>query len=285
MTAPIPSSTTNGNAAAPRTWATWLVHELRLFFVALQFFTRVPVPRWVGFEPDWLNQCARHFALIGVFVGVVAAVVLWAASWLLPLPVAVLLSIAATMLLTGGFHEDGWADTCDGLGGAVSRERALEIMKDSRIGAYGAMGLLMMLALKASALASLPVAWGCAALLLGHTGSRAASTALIRFLPYAGDLEHAKAKPLAQRISSAGFVVSCGWVLPVAGGLVLYQARWVWPVVAGLLISVLGAVWCARWLRRRLGGVTGDTLGATQQLTELLLLLAWAATWHLTQAA
>ena len=285
MTAPIPSSTTNGNAAAPRTWATWLVHELRLFFVALQFFTRVPVPRWVGFEPDWLNQCARHFALIGVFVGVVAAVVLWAASWLLPLPVAVLLSIAATMLLTGGFHEDGWADTCDGLGGAVSRERALEIMKDSRIGAYGAMGLLMMLALKASALASLPVAWGCAALLLGHTVSRAASTALIRFLPYAGDLEHAKAKPLAQRISSAGFVVSCGWVLPVAGGLVLYQARWVWPVVAGLLISVLGAVWCARWLRRRLGGVTGDTLGATQQLTELLLLLAWAATWHLTQAA
>lgn len=285
MKAPIPSSATTGNAAAPRTGATWLVHELRLFFVALQFFTRVPVPRWVGFEPDWLNQCARHFALIGVFVGVVAAVVLWAASWLLPLPVAVLLSIAATMLLTGGFHEDGWADTCDGLGGAVSRERALEIMKDSRIGAYGAMGLLMMLALKASALASLPVAWGCAALLLGHTVSRAASTALIRFLPYAGDLEHAKAKPLAQRISSAGFVVSCGWVLPVAGGLVLYQARWVWPVVAGLLISVLGAVWCARWLRRRLGGVTGDTLGATQQLTELLLLLAWAATWHLTQAA
>lgn len=284
MTAPIPSSTTGGNSTAPRTWATWLVQELRLFFVALQFFTRVPVPRWVGFEPDWLNQSARHFALIGVFVGVVAAVVLWAASWLLPMPVAVLLSMAATMLLTGGFHEDGWADTCDGLGGAVSRERALEIMKDSRIGAYGAMGLLTMLALKASALASLPTAWGCAALLLGHTVSRAASTALIRFLPYAGDLEHAKAKPLAQRISSAGLVVSCVWVLPVAGGLVLYQTRWVLPVVAGLLISVLGAVWCAGWLRRRLGGVTGDTLGATQQLTELLLLLAWAATWHLTQA-
>ena len=127
MKAPIPSSATTGDTAAPRTGATWLVHELRLFFVALQFFTRVPVPRWVGFEPDWQNQCARHFALIGVFVGVVAAVVLWAASWLLPLPVAVLLSIAATMLLTGGFHEDGWADTCDGLGGAVSRERALEI--------------------------------------------------------------------------------------------------------------------------------------------------------------
>ena len=93
MTAPIPSSTTNGNAAAPRTWATWLVHELRLFFVALQFFTRVPVPRWVGFEPDWLNQCARHFALIGVFVGVVAAVVPWNSQLFL---VAVLVAQRAT---------------------------------------------------------------------------------------------------------------------------------------------------------------------------------------------
>ena len=285
MKAPIHSSATTGGTTVPRTWTTRLVHELRLFFVALQFFTRVPVPRWVGFEPDWLNQSARHFALIGVFVGVVAALALWAASRVLPLPVAVLLSMAATMLLTGGFHEDGWADTCDGLGGAVSRERALEIMKDSRIGAYGAMGLMMMLALKASALASLPVAWGCAALLLGHTVSRAASTALIRFLPYAGDLEHAKAKPLAQRISSVGLVVSCGWALSVASGLALYQTRWVFPVVTGLLMSVLGAVWCARWLRRRLGGVTGDTLGATQQLTELLVLLTWAATWHVSQAA
>jgi adenosylcobinamide-GDP ribazoletransferase len=201
----------------------------------------------------------------------------------LPLPVAVLLSMAATMLLTGGFHEDGWADTCDGLGGVVSRERALEIMKDSRIGAYGAMGLLMMLALKATALASLPAAWGCAALLLGHTASRAASTGLIRFLPYSGDIEHAKAKPLAQRISSAGLIVSCGWVLLVAGGLVLWQPVWSASVAAGLLVTVCGAAWCARWLRRRLGGVTGDTLGATQQLTELLLLLVWATAWHSAQ--
>ena len=260
-----------------------LLHELRLAFIALQFFTRVPVPRWVGFEPDWLHQSARHFALIGIVVGALAALVLWGASWVLPLPVAVLLSMAATLLLTGGFHEDGWADTCDGLGGGVSRERALEIMKDSRIGAYGAMGLVMMLALKAAALASLPVAWGCAALLLGHTASRAASTALIRFLPYAGDLAHAKAKPLAQRMSTAGLLVSCGWALLVAGGLALCQPTWRVPVTAGLAITVLGALCCARWFHRRLGGVTGDTLGAAQQLTELLLLLAWSATWQAAQ--
>ena len=279
VTAPAPLS------PAPPPASSRPLHELRLVFIALQFFTRVPVPRWVGFEPEWLHQSARHFALIGVFVGAVAAGVLWIASWVLPLPVAVLLSMAATLLLTGGFHEDGWADTCDGLGGAVSRERALEIMKDSRIGAYGAMGLVMMLALKAAALASLPVAWGCAALLLGHTASRAASTALIRFLRYAGDLAHAKAKPLAQRISTAGLVVSCGWVVMVAVGLVMYRPLWIVPVALGLLFAVLGAVCCARWFRRRLGGVTGDTLGATQQVTELLLLLAWSAVWHSTQSA
>ncbi|MES3015489.1 MAG: adenosylcobinamide-GDP ribazoletransferase [Pseudomonadota bacterium] len=111
-----------------------MIHELRLFFVALQFLTRVPSPRWVGFEPDWLNQSARWFPLVGAFVGAVAALVLWAASVVFPPAVAVGLSIAVSVLLTGGFHEDGLADTTDALGGAVGRERALEIMKDSRIG-------------------------------------------------------------------------------------------------------------------------------------------------------
>lgn len=255
------------------------MHELRLIFIAMQFFTRVPIPRWVGFAPDWLHQSARHFPAIGLLVGAFGALVLWAASRVLPLPVAVGLSMAATMLLTGGFHEDGWADTCDGLGGTVSRERALEIMKDSRIGAYGAMGLVTMLALKAATLASLPVAWGCGALVLGHTASRTASTALIRFLPYAGDLEHAKAKPLAQRLSTAGLFVACGWVLVVAIALMGWQPLWIVPVIGGMVFAALGAWWCARWFRRRLGGVTGDTLGAAQQVTELLVLLSWAAAW------
>ena len=115
----------------------WLAQEVRLFFTALQFFTRVPVPAWVGFQSEWLQQCVRYFPLVGALVG------LWGhACWPQPacggLAVAVVLSMAATIWLTGGFHEDGWADTCDGLGGAVSRDRALTIMKDSRLGAYGA---------------------------------------------------------------------------------------------------------------------------------------------------
>ena len=109
---------------AARSLLTRATHELRLVFIAMQFFTRIPVPRWVGFEPDWLHASARHFSLIGLLVGAFGALVLGAASQVLSLPVAVWLSMAATLLLTGGFHEDGWADTCDGLGGAVGRTAA-----------------------------------------------------------------------------------------------------------------------------------------------------------------
>ena len=254
-----------------------LAHELRLFFIALQFLTRVPVPAWVGFEPNWLNQSARHFPAVGLFVGAVAAGVLWAGHALFSPAVAVGLSMAATLLLTGGFHEDGFADTCDGLGGAVSRERALAIMKDSRIGAYGAMGLVMMLGLKAATLTSLPLASAVPALLLAHTASRAAAVVLIRVLPYAGDAEHAKAKPLARTISRGGVAVGLAWVGALALALCLWQPAWLLAVACGLLLVVTGTWVCARWLRRRLGGTTGDTLGATQQIAELLCLLGGLA--------
>ncbi len=250
-------------------------HELRLFFIALQFFTRLPVPRWVGYEPQWLNESARHFPAVGAFVGGVAAAVLWGACWVFPMGVAVGLSMAATVLLTGAFHEDGLADTCDALGGAVSRERALEIMKDSRIGTYGAVGLILVLGLKAMVLVALPVPLVFAAMLLGHTASRAAAVALIRWLPYAGDASHAKAKPLAQRVSAKGLVVACGWVLVMGALLVAWHAAWWQPVLMSLVLAALCAALAAVWLRRRLGGMTGDTLGATQQVSELLVLMGF----------
>jgi adenosylcobinamide-GDP ribazoletransferase len=254
-----------------------MAHELRLFFIALQFLTRVPVPRWVGFAPEWLNQSARHFPAVGGCVGVVAAAVLWVGHVLFTPAVAVGLSMAATVLLTGAFHEDGFADSCDGLGGNVSRERALEIMKDSRIGAYGAIGLVLMLGLKAATLTALPLVWSLPALLFAHTVSRSAAVCLIRALPYAGDVDHAKAKPLAQRVSGRGVAVAIAWALGLAAAL------WAWmPSLAPALavsggLVLLGATAWAGVLKRRLGGTTGDTLGAAQQITELLALLGWLA--------
>ncbi len=207
--------------------------------MALQFFTRVPVPRWVGFEPAWLHDSARHFPLVGLFVGRGGGRRCSRRAAVATSPVvAVVLSMIATVWLTGAFHEDGLADTCDALGGHVSRERALEIMKDSRIGSYGAVGLVLVLGLKAAVLVSLPVALALPALLLGHTVSRAMAVLVIRALPYAGDLAAAKAKPLAQGVSRGGLLVALGWVLLVAAA---HRARRARPG---------GRPWCCRCCSR-----------------------------------
>jgi adenosylcobinamide-GDP ribazoletransferase len=259
-----------------------LRHELRLVGVALQFLTRVPLPRSLPFEPAWLHASARHFPLVGAAVGAVGAAVLWGAALWWPLPVTVLLAMVATVLLTGGFHEDGLADTCDALGGAVDRERALEIMKDSRLGSYGALGLVLVLALKAAAL------WGLSqrgvtmaavpAWLLAHAASRAGAVALLHALPYAGDLAHAKAKPMAQQVSRGSMWVAFAWVALLALSLrAVLGPRGAPPLLAALAGAAVMALMCARWFRRRLGGYTGDTLGAAQQLGEVAALLGWLA--------
>ena len=265
------------------TWA----HELRLFFIALQFLTRLPVPRWVGFEPAWLQACLRHLPLVGALVGVWAAAVFGLALLLWPPLVASSLSLVATVWLTGAFHEDGLADTCDALGGAVSRERALAIMKDSRIGSYGAVALVLALGLKITVVAALAAqpAQAVAALLWMHAASRAAPVALVWRLAYAGDAEHAKAKPLAMQTDAAGLVVALGWVTLLAAGLLALGPAIAPPLAptlpaavgAAAAAGVLATALCARWLHRRLGGFTGDTLGATQQIVELAGLLAWLA--------
>ncbi len=261
------------------------VHELRLAAVALQFLTRVPIPRRVGFEPAWLHQCVRHFPLVGALVGAWGAAVLWAALWLWPPWVASVLSLIATVWLTGAFHEDGLADTCDGLGGSVGRERALEIMKDSRIGTYGAVALVLALGLKVAtvaALAAADLALALTGLVWAHAVSRAAPVVLVWQLPYAGDAEHAKAKPLATQVAPAGVAAALAWVVALGAGAWWAAATGTRPtlllalLLAGTAAAVATAA-CARWLRRRLGGFTGDTLGATQQIVEGACLLAWLA--------
>lgn len=252
------------------------MQQVRLFFIALQFFTRLPIPRWVGFEASWLQHAARYFPLVGCVVGALAAVSYFAASLVLPAPVAAVLSTAATIYLTGAFHEDGFADTCDGLGGGMSRERVLEIMKDSRVGAYGAIGIVCMLIAKVSALSAMPPRVAIGALLLAHPLSRLAATALIWKLDYVRG--EGKAKPLAQHMSGGEFAIGAATcVLPAA--LVLASG---WTSAAAVLASALAALLAALWLGRkfvrRIGGYTGDCLGAVQQLAEVAIYLAVLAT-------
>ncbi|MEO8599643.1 MAG: adenosylcobinamide-GDP ribazoletransferase, partial [bacterium] len=191
------------------------LHQLRLFFIALQFFTRIPIPRWVGFESDWLQHSVRYFPAVGWVVALLTAAVYGLSSLLWPQSVAVLLSTIAGIYLTGAFHEDGFADVCDGFGGGLTRQRVLEIMVDSRVGAYGAIGIALLLALKCVLLSSLPAASVVMALLMAHPLSRLLSTALIWRLQYAKT--EGKSKPLAQQMSTAEFLIAAlTVVLPAA---------------------------------------------------------------------
>ncbi|SNS71189.1 cobalamin-5'-phosphate synthase [Noviherbaspirillum humi] len=253
------------------------LHQLRLFFVALQFFTRLPIPGWVGFEPAWLNHASRYFPAIGILVGLLTAGCYFLAALVWPQPVAVLLSTAFGIWITGAFHEDGFADMCDGFGGGMTAQRVFEIMKDSRIGAYGAIGIVLMLLAKCVALWSLPPQAVAPALLAAHPLSRLMSAALIWRMRYAK--EEGKAKPLGQAMSGGEFAIAAVAGLAPA---VLLGAVGKLPL-AGLMLAALlmmaVAFWLARLFRRRIGGYTGDCLGGVQQATELACYLGLLASF------
>lgn len=252
-------------------------YQLELFFTALGFFTRLPVPAWVPWSPERLNHAARYFPLVGWVVGAIGALSYLALALLLPPALAVILSMAVTIRATGAFHEDGWADSCDGLGGGWSRAQVLTIMKDSRIGSYGTVGMVLMLAAKVVALIELGAHGEPAvavALLVAHPLSRLASTSLIHLLPYVRDDESSKSKPLARRLSAPE--------LAIAGAFGLLPLALLAPLEAlcatGATIAV--TAWAARVFLRRLGGYTGDLLGATQQVTELACYLGILVAWN-----
>ncbi|NMG77206.1 adenosylcobinamide-GDP ribazoletransferase [Aromatoleum diolicum] len=252
-------------------------YQLELFFTALGFFTRLPVPAWVPWSPERLNHAARYFPLVGWIVGGIGAASYVAFAQILPPTLAVLLSMAVTIRATGAFHEDGWADACDGLGGGWDKLQVLMIMKDSRIGSYGTVGLTLMLLAKAAALVELAGGGHRAvavALLVAHPLSRLASTSLIHTLEYVREDESAKAKPLARRLSVSELSIASGFgALP----LVLLAPL---EAVAALATAVAVTLWAARYFVRRLGGYTGDCLGAVQQATELAVYLGILAAWN-----
>jgi adenosylcobinamide-GDP ribazoletransferase len=239
-----------------------LLGELRLLLTAIQYFTQLPMPSWVGHSASQLQGSARYFSLVGVLVGGVGALALWASSWLFPSPLPVILSTAVTIFLTGAFHEDGLADTFDGLGGGATRERALEIMKDSRTGTFGIVALVLTLAIKIAALNALPTALALFALIAGHAFSRACAVSLLFVSNYVGSAEHSRARPVAQTMRGGEFVIAA-----IIGVIPLFWCGI--HAVAGAAIALLVLLVLARWFIRRLGGFTGDTLGATQQLTEI----------------
>lgn len=260
----------------------FISYEYRLLLVAIQFLTRLPVPPFAYYNPQWLHQSSRHFPAVGLLVGLLCAGVFWLGSILFAPLVAAVISTVFGIRLTGGFHEDGLADSCDGLGGGLTRERTLTIMKDSRLGTYGVLGLVSALLLKVTLLASMPLSVAIIALIIGHTASRLLCISLLALLPYGGEIEHAKAKPMAQQLTPLQGVLSGGWLI-LAGVLVtiifpntMHQiglGQW----LLTLLLALIATDYMRRLLYRRLEGYTGDGLGATQQVSEVAIYIGLAA--------
>jgi adenosylcobinamide-GDP ribazoletransferase len=275
---------------------------LRLLVVALRFMTRLPLPR-VGFHEGDLRRASALFPLVGAVVagigiGVrVALEPLWGGS------VATIGALAAMIVVTGALHEDGLADTADGLWGGWTPARRLEIMRDSRLGTYGIVALIVVLGLRASLLLPLGLADFARAVACGHVLGRASALLLVRLLPpaeaappgeaggpgkaappgevaaQAGASSFAGGEPIRPRLGAA-----VAGPLDLAGALgaggvvvltvVLATGPWAAvPLVAGVLTCLL----CAELFRRRLGGITGDTLGAANQLVDLAAVAAVVA--------
>lgn len=272
-----------------------LLQFIRHYLLAVQFFTRIPVTgklaEWVGFSPAMLRASAAHFPGVGWLLGASSAVVLWGLVWALPeVPaaswVAAVLCTVFGVMLTGAFHEDGLADTADGLGGSLDRERALDIMKDSRVGTYGALSLVLITLLKVGLLATLlqlaTMLVVAAAVFAAHVFSRFLPLFIIRSLPHVGDTQQSKSKPLADQIGNRSLWAAALWAGLALGPLYMLAPGMPWW--AGLLGAVVALGYMFRLLKRRLAGFTGDGLGATQQLCEVAFYLGFVVALPLAHA-
>jgi adenosylcobinamide-GDP ribazoletransferase len=245
--------------------------EIDRLLCAIQLLTRFPTPRVAELAPDWLARSAKYFPLVGQGVGVVCAGVWLVASRIWSAPLAALLAVAAGAAVTGAFHEDGLADTADGLFGGRTAEQRLAIMKDSRIGVFALLAVGFCVAVRVFALASLPTATGVWALISAHGGGRLAAVAVMARQPYAGDPAVAKLTPGPGRVQWAELAFAgliCIWPLFFLGAA---------PSLVGCVLGAVAATWLALTARRQIGGYTGDVLGAAEQLFETAFLLGVAA--------
>ncbi len=250
--------------------------HLGAFIAALQFFTRLPLPA----NPDWRPQHDREAAvyapLVGLLIGLLAVLVLLLSTALFPVAVALVLTLAATVLITGALHEDGFADFCDALGSNHDAQRALAIMHDAHTGTYGVLGIVLLFALKLTSLIAIadnavsPLLTLALLLLTAHALSRFICISFIYTHRYARPQADAKGARLAAPMSAPAllFSATCG-----IASLLLFDwlgLRTFWSVL--LLLALLWLLLAVDFTRR-LGGYTGDCLGAAQQLAETLIYL------------
>lgn len=254
--------------------------QIRIFWVALMFYTRIPCPKNTPHAPSYLNKATRFFSLIGWIVGGISFLAFWVSNWLWGASMGALLALAVGVWITGAFHEDGLADTFDGFGGGWSKEKILEIMKDSRIGTFGVLALIFLMLFKGLALQNILARTGNSSetlfiFLTYHSLARLNTANIIFSSQYAREDEQSKAKPIAQNFGKTEMIgVYVFGLLPLS--FLSY-----WNIMALWVTIPLGVLFffAKRYFEKWIGGYTGDCLGAVEQLSECCILLTFAVIW------
>ncbi|MEM7029322.1 MAG: adenosylcobinamide-GDP ribazoletransferase [Chloroflexota bacterium] len=243
-----------------------LRYQGQLLLTAFLFYTRLPVAQWVEYSEDKVSQSLRYLPLVGLIVGGLGAIAFWLAHQLWSQEIALVLSMATTILVTGAFHEDGLADAADGFFGGWTAEQVLRIMKDSRVGTFGVLALGLTVGLKFFTLASLSATQIPWVLIAGHSVSRLMAIIVMAQYPYVRQDADSKVKLATKPVPVADLFISAVYALIPLFFLPLLV--WLALLPVGLL-----TYFCGRYFAKRLGGYTGDCLGATQQLTEVAFYL------------
>lgn len=252
-----------------------IAYQWELFSLAMGFFSRLPMPKNTPYSEERMNRSGRYFSTVGLLLGVLCGGVFLLLDAVLPSAIAIFLMMSFSLMLTGAFHEDGLTDMADGIGGGMTVERRLTIMKDSRIGTYGASALIMALLGKWVLLNELVSMAGLFIIIItGFTFSRAIAASLIYDMPYVSDLDTSKSKPLANKQTKGelAFLMLIGLLPSLWFGLAFTC------VLA--FVAYVFRVGFKKWLIARIGGFTGDCLGAAQQLMELLIYIVFAAAFY-----
>ncbi|WP_157822391.1 adenosylcobinamide-GDP ribazoletransferase [Psychromonas sp. Urea-02u-13] len=260
-----------------------LKKQLTLIFYALSYFTRVPIPASIEFDNQQFHKANAYLPFIGLFVAIVMSVIFYLCLQLFSVPVSIILMLVTSLLLTGALHEDGFADCCDGLGGGYDATQRLKIMKDSQIGTYGGIGLILLFLLKFNLLielADISFETLIISLLVAHTLSRYGALCIMQAMPYVRLAEAGKVQSLTNKLNSKYFVFA-SLVTAVLTVLLLFSLSkintFIDIAVVAPIVTLIVAVIVASLYKlfdKNLAGYTGDCLGFTQQSLELSILLA-----------
>ncbi|MFS4429187.1 adenosylcobinamide-GDP ribazoletransferase [Chryseobacterium sp. S90] len=252
-------------------------NELIYFATALMFFTRIPVPFSIPYSSEIMNKSQKYFAWVGLVIGLINAVVLYFSTVLFNLEIGIVLMMISSVLLTGAFHEDGFTDMCDSFGGGYGKEKILTIMKDSRVGAYGTIGIILLFALKFYSIQALGIIAPVkvlAIIVLAHTVSRFISGTMIYTHQYVTDIDVSKSKPLANKPLD-GMALLVGFI----SVLIAFALIPDWRLIFAFALAYLGKIYMGWYFKKHIGGYTGDCLGSVQQVCEVLFYLGTMVTW------